>query len=302
MRFAAEGLGWKTTSEHTLLYSIGRQVQSHTEQLNSLILQVIVTHVQFSQMGRLSHCLITHEGCSFLAFALKSNPSYLKQLDLSYNHPGDSGVSELTDRLNDPNCKLETFRYDHGGEFRIKPGPRKYACELTLDPNTAHRHLSLSEGNRKVTRVSEDQSYPDHPERFDCWSQVLCREGQSGRCYWEADWSSSADIAVAYKSMKRKGGSNDSRFGYNDKSWRLYCSGNSYSARHNNKRTAIPAPSSRSRRVGVYLDWPAGTLSFYSVSSDTLTHLHTFHSTFTEPLYPGFYVYADSSVSLCQIT
>ena len=59
---------------------------------------------------RLSHCLITHEGCSFLASALKSNPSYLKQLDLSYNHPGDSGVRELTDRLNDPNCKLETFR------------------------------------------------------------------------------------------------------------------------------------------------------------------------------------------------
>ncbi|XP_042561208.1 ribonuclease inhibitor-like [Clupea harengus] len=79
------------------------------------------------QTLRLSGCLITHKGCSFLASALKSNPSYLKQLDLSYNHPGDAGVREFTDRLNDPNCKLETFRYDHGGEFRIKPGPRK--CE-----------------------------------------------------------------------------------------------------------------------------------------------------------------------------
>ncbi|XP_031421488.1 NLR family CARD domain-containing protein 3-like isoform X2 [Clupea harengus] len=79
------------------------------------------------QKLRLSGCLITHQGCSFLASALKSNPSYLKQLDLSYNHPGDSGVRELTDRLNDPNCKLENFRYGHGGEFRIKPGPRK--CE-----------------------------------------------------------------------------------------------------------------------------------------------------------------------------
>ncbi|XP_031418379.1 NLR family CARD domain-containing protein 3-like [Clupea harengus] len=76
---------------------------------------------------RLIGCLITHEGCSFLASALKSNPSYLKQLDLSYNHPGDTGVRELTDRLSDPNCKLETFRYDHGGELRIKPGPSK--CE-----------------------------------------------------------------------------------------------------------------------------------------------------------------------------
>ena len=61
---------------------------------------------------RLSGCLITHEGCSLLSSALKSNPSYLKQLDLSYNHPGDSGVRELTDRLNDPSCKLETLRWD----------------------------------------------------------------------------------------------------------------------------------------------------------------------------------------------
>ncbi|XP_042561088.1 stonustoxin subunit beta-like, partial [Clupea harengus] len=161
--------------------------------------------------------------------------------------------------------------------------------ELTLDPNTAGRDLSLSEGNRKVTRVSEDQPYPDHPERFDCWPHVLCREGQSGRCYWESEWSGSGDdIAVAYKSIQRKGSSNDIILGRNDKSWSLECYPHIYSARHNNKHTVIPAPSSRSSRVGVYLDWPAGTLSFYSVSSDTLTHLHTFHSTFTEPLYPGF--------------
>ncbi|XP_062396900.1 uncharacterized protein LOC134087422 [Sardina pilchardus] len=273
---------------------------------------------------RLSGCLITHEGCSLLSSALKSNPSYLKQLYLSYNHPGDSGVRELTDRLNDPGCKLETLRYDHGGECRIKPGPRKYACELTLDPNTASRELSLSEGNRKVRDVyPQHQPYPDHPERFDYWDQVLCREGlsghhpercdslgqslvstgQSGRYYWEAEWSGDRDeVAVAYKSMERKGGGHSSRFGLNAKSWRLQYSGNGYSAWHNNKETAIPAPSSRSSRVGVYLDWPAGTLSFYSVSSDTLTHLHTFHSTFTEPLYPGFYVGYKCSMSLCQIT
>ncbi|XP_076144393.1 uncharacterized protein LOC143126619 isoform X8 [Alosa pseudoharengus] len=253
---------------------------------------------------RLSGCLITHEGCSLLSSALKSNASYLKHLDLGYNHPGDSGVRELTDRLNDPSCKLETLRYDHGGECRIKPGLRKYACELTLDPNTAHRELSLSEGNRKVTRGSEEQPYPDHPERFDSYCyQVLCREGQSGRCYWEAEWSDYVYIAVAYKSMQRKGeSSSSSEFGRNAESWSLSCSSNSYSALHNDKHTAIPAPSSRSSRVGVYLDWPAGTLSFYSVSSHTLTHLHTFHSTFTEPLYPGFRVYSGSSVSLCQIT
>ena len=151
--------------------------------------------------------------------------------------------------------------------------------------------------------MSVEQPYPDHPERFDRWDQVLCREGQTGRCYWEAEWSGcGAHISLAYKSIQRKGESGESALGRNDKSWSLDCSPDSYYARHNNEPTDIPVPSSRSRRVGVYLDWPAGTLSFYSVSSDTLTHLHTFHSTFTEPLYPGFLVWDDSSVSLCQIT
>ncbi|XP_031418133.1 NACHT, LRR and PYD domains-containing protein 3-like isoform X2 [Clupea harengus] len=255
------------------------------------------------QILRLSGSLISEEGCGFLASALTSNPSHLKELDLSYNHPGESGLRLLSARLEDPHSKLETLNADHCAEIRLRPGARKYPCELTLDPNTAYRLLSLSEGNRKVTCVNEDQRYPDHPERFDRWYQVLSREGLSGRCYWEAEWSGgAAHIAVVYKSIQRKGSGDDCRLGYNDKSWSLYCSPGSYSAGHNNEHTDIPAPSSRSSTVGVYLDWPAGTLSFYSVSSDTLTHLHTFHSTFTEPLYPGFRSYSDSSVSLCQIT
>ncbi|XP_031418135.1 NACHT, LRR and PYD domains-containing protein 3-like [Clupea harengus] len=256
------------------------------------------------QIVRLSGSLISEEGCGFLASALSSNPSHLKELDLSYNHPGESGLKLLSARQEDPHFKLEKLNADHCAEIRLRPGVRKYACELTLDPNTADKNLSLSEGNRKVTRVKEDQPYPDHPERFDRWNQVLCSEGLSGRCYWEAEWSwDGAIIAVAYKNIQRKWQNDVNALGCNDKSWSLDCSPNRYSAGHNNKRTDIPVPSSRSRRVGVYLDWPAGTLSFYSVSSDTLFHLHTFHSTFTEPLYPGFRVWDNnSSVSLCQIT
>src|SRR4029434_3350627 len=100
------------------------------------------------------------------------------------------------------------------------------ACELTLDPNTAHRELSLSEGNRTVTRVRKKQPYPDHPERFDYWPQVLCKEGLSGRCYWEVEWSGRVVIGVAYKSIQRKGRS-EGRFGATDKSWCLDKSGNS---------------------------------------------------------------------------
>ncbi|XP_076152108.1 NACHT, LRR and PYD domains-containing protein 12-like [Alosa pseudoharengus] len=251
---------------------------------------------------RLSDCLISEKGCGFLASALTS---HLKHLDLTYNHPGESGLKLLSARLEDPVCKPVILRTAHALD-RARPRLLKYACDLTLDPNTANRKLSLSEGNRKVTRVRKKQPYPEHPERFDSIGQVLCREGLTGRCYWEAEWSvdDGAEISVAYKSIKRKGYSyDDVTMGQNAKSWSLICySDHSYYVHHNKKRTDIPAPSSGSRTVGVYLDWPAGTLSFYSVSTNTLTHLHTFHSTFTEPLYPGFGLWTDSSVSLHKIT
>uniref|UniRef100_A0AAZ3RRI0 B30.2/SPRY domain-containing protein n=1 Tax=Oncorhynchus tshawytscha TaxID=74940 RepID=A0AAZ3RRI0_ONCTS len=193
------------------------------------------------------------------------------------------------------------YRYsvEHGGENRMKPGLRKYVCDLTLDPNTVNRLLSLSEENRKMTGRREEQPYPDHPERFEVCRQVLCREGLTGRCYWEVEWSGRrAVIGVTYKGINRRGRRLDCCLGYSDKSWSLVCYDNSYYACHNNNPTTIDVPSSSSHRVGVYLDWPAGTLSFYRVSSDTRTHLITFTSTFTEPLYPGIYVYVGSSVSL----
>uniref|UniRef100_A0AAZ3SKK9 Uncharacterized protein n=2 Tax=Oncorhynchus tshawytscha TaxID=74940 RepID=A0AAZ3SKK9_ONCTS len=251
---------------------------------------------------RLSRCLVTEEGCASLVSALRSNPSHLRELDLSYNHPGDSGVRLLSAGLEDPHCRLEELNVEHGGEYRMKPGLRKYVCDFTLDPNTVYRLLSLSEENRKVTLRSEEQPYPDHPERFENYEQVLCREGLTGRCYWEVEWSGRrVDIGVTYKGISRKGRANDFCLGYNDTSWTLFCYDNSYIACHNNNPIAIDVRPSSFHRVGVYLDWPAGALSFYRVSSDTLTHLYTFTSTFTEPLYPGFRVwYEDSSVSLCQ--
>ncbi|KAM4610433.1 protein NLRC3-like [Polymixia lowei] len=260
---------------------------------------------------RLSGCLLTEESCASLVSALSSNPSHLRELDLSYNHPGDSGEKLLSARLEDPHWRLETLSVDHGGEWRLKSGLRKYACELTLDRNTAHIRLSLSERNRKVTvemmlrRLLLPFINPDHPDRFDHIEQVLCREGLTGRCYWEVERRGDVEIGVTYRGIRRRGGSDDCCLGRNDKSWSLFCSDSSYSAWHNNITTDISLLPSGCNRVGVYLDWSAGTLSFYRVSSDTLTHIHTFHSTFTEPLYPGFGFKvrfgSGSSVTLCQI-
>src|SRR4029434_4211136 len=117
--------------------------------------------------------------------------------------------------------------------------PPSDSCHFTLDPNTAHR-THLSEGNRRVEMRNELQSYPDHPERFDGWFQVLCREGVSGRCYWEVEWSGDVYIAVSYKSISRRGGGVECVFGCNDQSWRLDLSRSSSFFKHNNKHTKLP--------------------------------------------------------------
>ncbi|XP_042281705.1 stonustoxin subunit beta-like, partial [Thunnus maccoyii] len=193
------------------------------------------------------------------------------------------------------------FRLQPAGVRWLTPGPWRYFCQLTLDPNTAHRELKLSDNNRKVTYVKEDQSYPDHPDRFDYWYQLLCRNDLTGRCYWEVKWRGLVYISVTYRGISRKGDSDDCLFGMNDQSWSLSCSDGGYSVRHNNRETFISSSSSVSGRVAVYMDSPAGTLSFYRVSSDTLIHLHTFNTTFTQPLYAGFRLLPDSSVSLCGL-
>ncbi|CAI5638902.1 unnamed protein product [Oreochromis niloticus] len=246
----------------------------------------------------LSGCLITEEGCTSLASALNSNPSHLRELDLSYNHPGDAGMKLLLAGLKDPRWRLDILRVEPAGVRWLTPGLRKYSCQLTIDTNTLHTNLKLSDNNRKVARMPEVQSYPDHPDRFDVFPQLLCSNGLSGRCYWEVEWRGQVYITVTYRTITRKGDGDDCMFGNNDQSWNLRCYDDGpRSVGHNNKVTSIS--SSVSNKVAVYVDCPAGTLSFYTVSSDTLIHLHTFNTTFTEPVYPGFLVWSGSSVTLC---
>ncbi|XP_070786276.1 NLR family CARD domain-containing protein 3-like [Enoplosus armatus] len=243
---------------------------------------------------RLSGCLVTEEGCTYLASALQSNPSHLIELDLSYNNPGDSGEKLLSELRDDPQYKLSQLNVEHGGSHRVKPGLKKYACELTLDPNTAHKKLLLSEGNRKVTWVEEEQPYPHHQERFDHCQQVLCEQGLDGRCYWEVEVFGPLSVGVTYRGADKEGST---------ESWCLVCSNDGYYILHSSERVDVSSLGWRSSRVGVYLDWPAGTLSFYRVSSDSRTRLHTFNvKTFKEPLYPAVELHTKSSALFCQLT
>ncbi|CAM4570791.1 unnamed protein product [Leuciscus chuanchicus] len=202
-------------------------------------------------------------------------------------------VRQLRDKLDDF-CKEELKISDRVTFTNIVPRTRsdflQYSHQLTLDLNTVNKRLRLSERNRVITFTYTDQPYPDHPNRFDVFPQVLCRESVCGRCYWEIEWSDDVCITVSYKSISRKGSSHECVFGCNDQSWSLDCSSSSYSLIHNNIVTKLPVKSINSR-IGVYVDYSAETLSFYSVDRDTMSLIHTVQTTFTQPLYPGFRVY-----------
>ncbi|XP_076866464.1 tripartite motif-containing protein 16-like protein isoform X2 [Brachyhypopomus gauderio] len=214
-------------------------------------------------------------------------------------------LSNLKERIEEF-CKKDFNNIrPHGAAVQIlssEPKTRrdflKYFCQLTLDPNTVHRRLSLSERNRVVRWSGEIQPYSTHPDRFDHWAQVLSKERVCGRCYWEVEWTSGGgvSIAVSYKEISRKGNGYDCGFGLNPQSWSLECF-SSLSFWHNNIQTEIPDPPSS--RIGVYVDHSAGTLSFYRVS-DTMSLLHTVHTTFTQPLYAGFWAASCSTIRLCD--
>ncbi|XP_028328353.1 NACHT, LRR and PYD domains-containing protein 3-like [Gouania willdenowi] len=240
----------------------------------------------------LSGCLVTEVGCASLAAALSSNSCSVRELDLSYNHP-DSAVELLSQRLH-------TLRTDHGGEQRMKPGLRKYLISLQLNTNSTHPKLRLSHNNRTVTYVDE-RRHPEHQDKFDSWHQALCSTGLTGRCYWEVERNGRVYISVGYKGISEKGCSEDFGFVWNQ-SWSLSSFTKCYSIRHNNIKTPTSCPCPSSGRVGVYVDCPAGRLSFYEVLSESLRHIYTVHTSFTDTPYPGFKLWSSgSSVSLCPL-
>ncbi|XP_005816789.2 tripartite motif-containing protein 16-like [Xiphophorus maculatus] len=222
-----------------------------------------------------------------------------------------AAVSELREKLQDvlrdswTNISLMVTEVDvslsepePGPEPTTRTGFLKYSCEITMDPNTVHNNLHLSEENRKVTVLDQLQSYPSHPGRFPECFQVLSKESLTGRCYWEVEWRGNVIyIAVSYKNISRVG--NGSGFGYNNKSWSLYCYQDKYEFWHKKKPTSISV--SCSSRVGVYLDHRAGILSFYSVS-ESMTLIHRIQTRFTQPLHAGVWIFNyRNSAEFCKL-
>ncbi|KAL2087641.1 hypothetical protein ACEWY4_016469 [Coilia grayii] len=187
-----------------------------------------------------------------------------------------------------------------------KPNTReeflKYSCRLTLDPNTAHRLISLSEGNKRATYNNTCVSYGYCSERLEKCAQVLCEQSFCRRVYWEAELKlngySLVGIAVAYKSIAREYDGAQCLFeNIKTKPWCLQCgTGEGFFWQNGGKSYKLSTiPTSR---IGVYVDHRAGTLSFYNVS-DQMTPIYNIQTTFTEPICPVFYVGPGDSVKLC---
>ncbi|XP_038591704.1 tripartite motif-containing protein 16 isoform X1 [Micropterus salmoides] len=164
----------------------------------------------------------------------------------------------------------------------------KYASHVSFDADTAHKFLRLTEENRKVTNTTPWQHpYPDVPERFEKWRQVLATDSfYLGRHYFEADMSGEGThIGLTYKSIDRKGNESNSCITGNDFSWCLQWNGRTFSAWHSNVET--PLSAEKFTRIGVYVDYTRGSLAFYGVD-DTMTLIHQYKTEFLEPLYPAF--------------
>ncbi|GAA6088553.1 uncharacterized protein LOC113648449, partial [Tachysurus ichikawai] len=271
-----------------------------------------------TELEKLSH---THDHIHFLQ-ALASAPQspllHRPDFDMSsIRVPQHLSFDGVRNSLSDLKKRLEEFCEEEFNKIHplaavvqiiSPPEPQnreeflKYLCSLTADPNTSHHNLILSEKNKAVRNCVAKYQYSDHPERFDTWEQVLCKEPVCGRSYWEVEWSGEGVfISVSYKDISRKGQGSESIFGGNKQSWSLGCSSSSLSFYHNNIKTALRVPSSP--RIGVYVDHSAGTLSFYSVSH-TMKLLHRVHTTFTQPLYTGFRLHGWSgfpSIRLCDL-
>ncbi|XP_045899238.1 E3 ubiquitin/ISG15 ligase TRIM25-like [Micropterus dolomieu] len=227
------------------------------------------------------HTQFLHNYPSLSALSESTDSSSINIRPLRYFEDVTAAVLEVRDKLQDvlretwTNVSLTVTEVD---VLLSEPEPKtraeflKYSRKITLDPNTANTRLLLSEGNRKATFMSQQQSYSSHPDRFSGWWQILSRESLTGRCYWEVEWrGAGVYVAVAYKNISRAGWSNECIFG-----------------------------GPRSSRVGVYLDHSAGILSFYSIS-ETMTLLHRVQTTFTQPLYAGLWFYSGGTAEFCKV-
>ncbi|KAK9533945.1 hypothetical protein VZT92_009031 [Zoarces viviparus] len=160
------------------------------------------------------------------------------------------------------------------------------AVDVTLDPDTAHPKLILSDDGKQVKTGDVPIRLPNNPERFDCWLNLLAKQSfSSGRFYFEVQVKGKPrwELGVARESINRKGNITlTPQKGY----WTIWLS-------NKNKYIALAGPDirlslkSQPQKVGVFVDYEEGLVSFYDVHAAALIYSFT-GCCFTEKLYPFF--------------
>ncbi|XP_034390740.1 E3 ubiquitin/ISG15 ligase TRIM25 isoform X1 [Cyclopterus lumpus] len=178
-----------------------------------------------------------------------------------------------------------------------------YGIAPFLDADTAHPKLQLSDNNRRVTYSEAQQAYTDHDARFSSFPQVLAsRSLEEGCWYWEVNvpvdegrWK----VGLCEGQIERKGQKDNSRLGFNSYSWCLACDRKRVEALHN--KVAVPLDGDGLQRVGVFLDYKEGILSFFNVTpGGSLALLHSYKHSFSDPLYPALSV-SKTHLAICDL-
>ncbi|KAK5867189.1 hypothetical protein PBY51_011703 [Eleginops maclovinus] len=178
-----------------------------------------------------------------------------------------------------------------------------YGTVPILDAETAHPKLQLSDNNRRVTYSEAQQAYTDHEARFSSFPQVLASSVmEGGRWYWEVNvpedegrWK----VGLCEGQIERKGQKDNSRLGFNSYSWCLAFDRKKVEALHN--KVAVPVDADGLQRVGVFLDFEEGILSFFNVTpGGSLTLMHSYKHRFTDPLFPALSV-SKTKLSICDL-
>ncbi|XP_073492182.1 E3 ubiquitin-protein ligase TRIM39-like isoform X1 [Aquarana catesbeiana] len=266
--------------EQRVLSEISRQVEEVSQSVDDLIKQLEIQKDELS--GKIGH---------FEKLCNMTDPITVLQnqeSDTGDQNVEESSVHNLDDFLTSlvlhrsitdliANMQLNT-------NFNIQD-----ATDLLLDVKTANTVVALSDDLRTASSSETEKNRPALPQRFTLYSQVMSMESFShGRHYWEVEVGDCGnwDVGVCYPSIQRDG--EKSGIGKNTKSWCFGIFENAYSCEHDSQYQNINL-NSPVRRLGLYLDYEGGRLSFYHLS-DPIRHLHTFTTTFTEPLHAVFYL------------